>query len=123
MIYLKKHLKEYQERLNQAEIKNENYKDIIEKYDGDGVLFYLDPPYSRNLKYWNYGLPFITNKEIAEVLKTIKGNFIMSYDDTEENEEVFKDFTITKLETIYAVKSKGNKKVKEILITNFPITV
>jgi DNA adenine methylase len=121
MLYLKNHLKEYQARLNQAEIKNENYKDIIEKYDGEGVLFYLDPPYSRNHKYWNYGLPFITNKDIAVELKKIKGKFIMSYDDTEENEEVFKDFTITKLETIYAVKSKGNKKVKEIIITNFPL--
>jgi DNA adenine methylase len=55
---------------------------------------------------------------MVEVLKGVKGKFIMSYDDTEENRDLFKDFKIENVETIYAVKSKGNKKVGEILISN-----
>jgi len=73
---------------------------------------------SKNLKYWNYGLPFITNKELATALRTIKGKFLMSYDDTEENREIFKDYHIEEIKTLYAVKSKGNKEVGEIIIYN-----
>jgi DNA adenine methylase len=120
MIYLKKYLKDYQFKLNSATIHNEDYRKIIGEYDKEDSFFYLDPPYSANLKYWNYGHPSITNKELVEVLKNIKGKFIMSYDDTAENEELFKDFYIIKTETLYQVKSKGNRVVKEILILNYP---
>jgi DNA adenine methylase len=115
---LKKNLKDYQEKLKDVEITNLDFSEVIKRYDGEETFFYLDPPYSLNLKYWNYGLPFISNKMIVEVLKTIKGKFIMSYDDSPENRELFKDYKITEVETIYMVKSKGNKKVKEILISN-----
>jgi DNA adenine methylase len=118
LTHLKKHLKNYQTKLKDVEITNLDFREVIKRYDGEDTFFYLDPPYSQNLKYWNYGLPFITNKEMVEVLKGIKGKFIMSYDDTVENRDLFKDFKIENVETIYAVKSKGNKKVGEILISN-----
>jgi hypothetical protein len=52
-------------------------------------------------------------------LKTIKGKFIMSYDYTEENRMIFKDFNIILIDVLHAVKSKTNKMVKEMLIMNF----
>jgi DNA adenine methylase len=119
MTLLKKDLKNYQYKLLKANIINKDFREVIKEYDAEDSFFYLDPPYSKNLKYWNYGLPFITNIELAEALKTIKGKFLMSYDNTEENKQVFKDFNIEVIETLYAVKSKGNKVVSEIIISNF----
>jgi DNA adenine methylase len=119
MTLLKKDLKNYQYKLLKASILNKDFREVIKEYDAEDSFFYLDPPYSKNLKYWNYGLPFITNKELATALESIKGKFLMSYDDTEENREVFKDFNIEEIQTLYAVKSKGNKIVCEIIISNF----
>jgi len=119
MTLLKKDLKNYQYKLLRAKVLNKDFREVIKEYDAEDTFFYLDPPYSKNLKYWNYGLPFITNIELAEALKSIKGKFLMSYDDTEENKQVFKDFNIEVIETLYAVKSKGNKIVSEIIISNF----
>lgn len=118
MTLLKKDLQNYQFKLGKATILNKDFRDVIKEYDAEDTFFYLDPPYSKNLKYWNYGLPFITNQELATALRTIKGKFLMSYDDTEENREIFKDYHIEEIKTLYAVKSKGNKEVGEIIIYN-----
>ena len=119
LTYLKRHLPDYQEKLRNTIITNKDFREVIRDNDDNDTLFYLDPPYSKNKTYWNYGLPFITNNELAEVLKTIKGKFIMSYDYTEENRMIFKDFNIILIDVLHAVKSKTNKMVKEMLIMNF----
>ena len=119
--YLKRHFDEYKELLKDTTILNEDYKKIINIYDSEDTFFYLDPPYSKNLRYWGYGLPFITNKELLDNIRNIRGKFMLSYDDTPENRELFKDFYIKDIETHYGVKSKGLRAVKEILITNYII--
>lgn len=119
--YIKKHFEEYKTLLKQTEILNEDYKRIINIYDSKDTFFYLDPPYSKNLKYWGYGLPFITNKELYDNIKGIQGKFMLSYDDTPENREMFKEFYIKDIDTKYGVKSKGLKAIKEIIITNYII--
>lgn len=120
-VYIKKHFNEYKELLKDVLIFNEDYKRLISIYDSTDTFFYLDPPYSKNLKYWGYGLPFITNEELSNAVRGIRGKFMLSYDDTPENRELFKDFYIKDINTHYAVKSKGLRAVKEILVTNFII--
>jgi len=120
--YLKKHFQEYKTLLNNTIVKNDDYKDVIKEYDSPDTLFYLDPPYSKNEKYWSYGNDVKAN-DLYNVLKSIQGRFVMSYDDTPQNRSLFEnDFYIKSVETIYQVKSKGNKKVNEILISNFDLS-
>lgn len=112
----------YKDKMKDVVVENKDFREIITKYDSPTTFFYFDPPYSKNLKYWNYGNELKVN-DMKNALKDIKGRFVLSYDDNEEVENAFKeDYFIKKMETTYQVKGKGNKKVGELLISNFDLS-
>ena len=123
LIYIKKHLKDYQYKLKKTDILNMDYKSVIAKYDAPDTFFYLDPPYSKNTKSWSYDTPLLTKEELEEELGKVKGKFIMSYDYSDDNIAFFsKRFNVLPVDTIYAVLTKDReKKFKELLISNFKI--
>lgn len=117
--YIKSNYKKYKDRLKNVKILNEDYKDIIKKYDSPNTFFYLDPPYenSKNL-YENYYLPI---KDVYDLLKNIKGKFLISYNNSEEAKKLFKDYNINYIKTTYVdpIKGGNNRDVKEMLISNY----
>jgi DNA adenine methylase len=113
----------YKAKFNSTLILNTDYKTVIELYDHKDALIYLDPPYSKSKKGWGYKDNPIM-EDIKNVLLTIKGKFIMSYDYAEDIVKEFeKDFNVYEIETKYITGNieNRNKKVKEIIITNFKI--
>lgn len=118
--YLKRHLKDYKERLKDCKIHNEDYKKVIECYDGEDTFFYLDPPYSERKKSWGY-IDCVEVQDVYEALKNIKGKFLLSYDDKPIIREVFKDYFIKEVHTNWSVKGgQGDNKV-ELLISNYEL--
>lgn len=66
--------------LNINSICNMDYKDIITKYDSKETFFYLDPPYKGKESYYiNHNFSDVSHYELAEVLNSIKGRFLLSY--------------------------------------------
>lgn len=55
---------------------------------------------------------------LNELLKALKGHFIMSLNDRPEVSEIFKAFDIEAVEVTYILASKGAKKVGEVIISN-----
>jgi DNA adenine methylase len=115
----KKRFPEIQQRIEKVRIHNQDFRKIIDRYDGPGTFFYLDPPYSQLDPSWGYRENSITNKEILEVLKKIKGRFLMSYDDTLENRKLFKDFHRKVVMTRYGGSGIGTFEKRELLIANY----
>jgi DNA adenine methylase len=112
----------YKDKMKDTKVENIDFREIIKKYDDYKTFFYFDPPYSKNCKYWNYGND-LKVKDMKEALVGIKARFVLSYDDNEEVENVFKDdYYLKRIETTYQVKGKGNKKVSELLISNFDLS-
>ncbi len=75
---------------------NFDYKKIIEKYDDIDTFFYVDPPYF--LTYY-YEYNFDTNEqhiELANILKNIKGKFLLSYQDRDFITNLYQGFKIDK---------------------------
>ena len=75
---------------------NVDYKDIIKTFDDLDTFFYCDPPYFR--KYY-YEYNFTTDEqhiELANILKNIKGKFLLSYQDRPFITDLYKDFKIDK---------------------------
>lgn len=112
-------LKHIHDRLGNTAIENLNYDKVIEKYDSEESLFYLDPP------YWNcedyYGKDLFRREDfarIAEICRGIKGKCIISINDVPEVREIFKSFNIRTAETKYSI-SGSNQSVGELLITNY----
>jgi DNA adenine methylase len=83
-------------------------------FDGPDTFFYLDPPYSNAEKEWNY-VSSIKPEELLDVLRKIKGKFIMSYDDSSSNRELFKEFKISIAPLVYRF-NRHTKSTTELLI-------
>ncbi len=100
------------ERLKEVSIINRDFRNIIELYDSEYSIFYIDPPYLKSDK--NYYKCTFENKdhlELLELLKNIKGNFILSYENDDKIKSMYQDFNIIELE----------QYEKELLITNYDV--
>lgn len=114
-------LEDLHSRLSGVVIECLNYSAFIERYDGPGTLFYLDPP------YWgsegDYGKEMFARSDfaaMAEQLARVDGKFVLSINDNVEVRALFGAFNLTSVETTYTVASGANGKVAaELLISNF----
>ncbi|MDH5560592.1 MAG: DNA adenine methylase [Deltaproteobacteria bacterium] len=107
-------------RLARVQIENLPWQKIITRYDREHTLFYIDPPYFNCEAYYGKNIFERSEyREMASILKVIKGNFILSLNDHEEIRKTFDGFHIQKVSVPYTLSSKGPpKKAPELLISN-----
>ena len=93
----------YKERLKDVRILNQDYKSVIRKYDNPNAFIYLDPPYSTAAKMKDYESNDVTIEEIINFLKTVKGKFILSYDNIPEAKKLARaaGFKVMSVKTKY----------------------
>lgn len=77
----KKFLSAVKLRLKGVVIEHRDFEPLIKTYDRKEALFYLDPPYVGTEKYYSVGFSTEDHQRLAELLKNIKGRFILSYND------------------------------------------
>lgn len=111
-------LEELHERLAGVVIECLPYQDFIRRYDRPGTLFYLDPPYHGCEGDYGPGLFGRDDFErLAELLKGLRGRFILSLNDVPEVRRIFADFELEPVRTTYTIGAKGDaKRVGELLI-------
>lgn len=73
----------FTERLKSVIIENMDYKDLIKMYDNPSTLFYVDPPYldevlSIKRQYYEHKFDLEEHKELAEILRNVKGKVVLS---------------------------------------------
>jgi len=107
-------------RLIRVTIENLDFRDLIPRYDRPHTLFYLDPPY-HDCDYYNYNFTEDDFLDLERILKSIKGKFILSINDDEFTRELFGDYYIEEVNTIYSTPRTSRPRVTELLIRNFPI--
>lgn len=117
-------LADVHERLAGVVIERLPYGDFIARYDRPGTLFYLDPP------YWNcetdYGAGVFSREDfarLAEQLGAIRGQFLLSINDTPGVRETFAAFPMLEVETSYSISTSASGRAKpagELIITNIP---
>lgn len=119
---------EYQRRLEKIKnvykhfiIENLDFRDCIRKYDTSENFFYCDPPYYGLEHYYQTNFTETDHKDLAELLKHIKGKFLLSYYPHPEIYELYKDFEIVEKEyTKYASTKELKEKSIELFISNYP---
>ena len=113
-------LGKYQERLKRVLVLNQDYKTIIKKYDSKGAFFYLDPPYENSEKlYTNDSIDY---KELCNILKNLKGKFLLSINDSKYIRDIFNDFDMYKIKVSSGSNGNiGKKERKELLILNYEL--
>jgi len=68
----------FKEKLNNARIVRQDWKETLKNSDGEGALFFLDPPY---IEEWAQG-EGIAPEDIAELAGKLKGEFVIAYTDS-----------------------------------------
>ena len=107
-------------RLNRTIIENMDYSKIITRYDGPDTLFYLDPPYYGGENDYGKGLFERDDyQRIANILKQIKGKYILSINDKPEIRELFQNSNIREVTVGYSASVTSRIKASELLITNY----
>jgi DNA adenine methylase len=118
------------ERLKNTQIDNRDFEEIINGYDGERTLFYVDPPYcgsANDLYYFkcvDTSFSMWDHQRLYMALKNIKGKFILTVDDCEWVRERYcvpdSGFTVIENEVFYSSADKDNRRhVIELIITNF----
>jgi DNA adenine methylase len=72
-------------------IENLDWCDFLQRYDRPETFFYLDPPYSGSPQY-KHNLGPDDYRKMASVLANVKGNWILSIDNTDAIREIFRGF-------------------------------
>jgi DNA adenine methylase len=111
-------LADLNERLSGVIIENLPYADFISRYDAEGVLFYLDPPYFGSEADYGHGL-FVRSDfaRLAGLLEELKGLFVLSINDTPEIRDIFTRFDLKPVEVSYTIHDGAPKQARELIIT------
>ena len=107
------------ERLAGVHVECLEWDEFIRCYDRPFTLFYIDPP------YWgreaDYGKGLFSRDEfarMAELLRGLKGRFILSLNDRPEVRETFEGFAFEEVTTSYSANARSAKRrVGEVLIS------
>ena len=121
---LKERLKPVHERLSTVLIECLDWRECLERYDREGVVAYIDPPYPGNGCNYKHNMrEWPEHQELADRLHRSKCKWIYSSYDSAQVREMFGDLHITQVSSAsgMAAKKGGGTTVmnREILITNF----
>lgn len=110
-------------RLDKVIIENRSAMDLIPQYDTEKAFFYCDPPYSSGVGYDVVSTAKFEHERLRDILKNIKGRFLLSYDDSPKIKDLYKEFNIIEIERIIGINRKNNKNnmYKELLICNYDV--
>lgn len=100
---------EISHRLKTVVIENAGFEYIINRYDREGTLFYLDPPYYGTENYYTEKFREEDHVRLKNLLDGIKGKFILSYNDCGYIRELYKDYDITAVDRTHNLVGGGNK--------------
>ena len=122
-----KNIELYRERLKNTTILSEDYRTFIKKIDSKDTFFYLDPPYENSEGlYDDFSIDL---EEMSNILKQIKGRFLLSLNDSPNVRRIFRGFKIKsvifkgsdthKIDENNVLNWVGSADRKEVLIYNY----
>lgn len=108
-------------RLSKVIIENKDFEDLITVYDRPDALIYCDPPYYGTEKYYQAQFTHDDHVRLSHRLSSIKGKFLLSYNDHGYIRELYRDFCIEEVERIHNLVSRyeQDRSYKELLIRNY----
>lgn len=114
-------LEDLHSRLAGVVIECLDFGAFIARYDAPGTLFYLDPPYFGCES--DYGRELFSRADftrLADQLRGLEGQFVLSLNDVPEVREIFAGFTFTEVRTTYTIQSSKAAGVSaaEVIITS-----
>ena len=94
-------------------IENLDFRKIIQLYDSEKTVFYLDPPYpDRSDNYYEVKFTIKDIRDMANMLTQIKGKFLLKVDDKTFDfiKDILVNYKIEKLEMKRSMEKKRGEK-------------
>ena len=110
-----------QERLRRVIIENLDFEHLIKTYDRENALFYCDPPYFETEKYYRARFQERDHKRLADALHSIKGRFLLSYNDCPQVRELYADCIIEPVLRRNTLSAQSVDGYKEVLVRNYEL--
>jgi DNA adenine methylase len=109
-----------QKRLARVVIEHRDFAQLIKVYDRPDALFYCDPPYVGAESYYNVDFTIADHERLKEVLKGIKGRFLLSYNNAPLVRELYSDFHIKEVSRSHNLAARyDGGSYKEVLVSNY----
>ena len=105
-----KNLELYKDRLKDVELSTKKAINLIEEEDEGGVFFFIDPPYEAKEEI----------EKLSELLPSLKGEFILTLNDSYENRELLKKLEIFRHQVIRGGGRTESKMKYELWFHNYP---
>lgn len=114
-------IRAFSKRMQGVMIERLDFKTVIEKYDGEDVLFYVDPPYVGREKFYAGGFTMEDHRELARLLNNVKGKVILSYYEDPIIEEFYGHWNIERHGAFKQAVGGQNVggQAEELLIMNY----
>lgn len=111
----------FAERMRGVMIEQLDFRTIIEKYDSEEALFYVDPPYVGREKYYAGGFTLRDHYDLGEMLNSARGKVILSYYDDPIISEIYGRWNIERHSAFKQAVGGQNVggQAEELLIMNF----
>lgn len=112
-------LEAHAERFQSVVIEQLDWAKALTQYDGDGSLFYLDPPYGDNPGI--YGTGVFDHEAFFEAIQSLTGDWLLSF---QEAPAALEGYYTESYESEYRMGQNGDgadldRSMTEYLITNF----
>lgn len=106
------------ERLDRVVVENVSYERCLSLYDSPETFFFIDPPYlnSKIDAYDGWGETQIS--DLASRVALLKGQWVVTLDDSPFNREVFRGYHIESVESRNGTANvlKSDSRMKEIIV-------
>lgn len=122
-----KRLEDFEKRIRNVMIECLDFKEIIKKYDSEQTFFFIDPPYVGREKFYLGGFSEKDHRELAELLRNIKGKALVSYYPDPLILELYEGWRRKEVDALVgtpvlkAEKGQKKKKETELFLMNYDI--
>jgi DNA adenine methylase len=104
-------------RLKQVMIEHDDGIDVIQRYDTEKTLFYVDPPYVLSERVagpaYAYEMTDLEHRELAAALRSVKGMVVLSGYPSALYDELYADWTL--VQKTARTNSKKDRRAVECL--------
>lgn len=125
---LRERIEPVHQRLSTVIIENLDWRECIKRYDREGVIMYIDPPYPDNgVNYAHNMRNWADHHELASMLSSTKAKWILSSYDNPEVRNLFSGYNIVPVTSASGMqKTKTNSErvvVQEVLVANYDLPI
>jgi DNA adenine methylase len=108
----------YKEKLSKTTLLSQDYRSVVKRYNTPSTFFFFDPPYEKSKGLYKDSV--IDYEEMRDLLKQIKGKFMLTMNSSAEIRRLFSDFNIRQISVKTVTNIAQFQKVRqELIITNY----